>query len=1127
MTRQVKYSIRKSTMGVASIAIATLLTGQAHAQAQEQFAQPTTEQPSLIQKQSFIGDTSINQIQENPIVESDTITDAVEPNKYTDSTIDSMVTDQTITSDLKISEENATESHTNIDTNLNIQNNVSIQETTVDQTLNQAQMTSPLSVENQANETVVVNEADSKDQDGGPDWAELYNPSDVDVDISGYYVFDNKNRDKGTESFPFAENTFIGPEQFFLLEEGTHFTFGLGKEDSVRLFDQNDQLISELSWTDGHAQGSYGRSQDGGTDVVDLTPTKNAPNQTKSENTPVPVKNTPSPIGVNEADSKDQDGGPDWAELYNNSDQEVNISGYYVFDSDERDLGNEAIPLPANTIIAPRGFFLLEEGTHFTFGLGKEDSVRLFDQNKQLISELSWTGGHALGSYGRSQDGGTDVVDLTPTKNASNQAVNLASEILINEVDSAPADFIELINMSQGPIDLSGYEVRDSEDDHRFKIDQSTVIDPGAFFVIDETLEGLNYDNQQGYIPGKLSFGIGSSDKIRLFNSDGKLIDELSWEKHASHQGDETLATIGRDPQDMNQVVIMQPTKGQENALISPQILINEVETSDPNNGPDWIEFYNDTDNPINLKDYILKDSKDDHAYTFNDFLVNPKAYKVVTDDDFNFGLGKEDSVRLFKDNTLVAEISWRNGHAPETFGRTQDGQYANTSEATPGSQNKFEETVVNPWPGIEEVTIIDDKPTFLEDSSGLDFHDGALYAVDNGTGTFWKFLLDENHQLSIDPGWESGKRVRFQKDAKNPEAKGPDAEGITLNNDGMVFVAAERDNSEKAVNFNVLLKVDPNQTGPDLISLKEWDLTPLLPEVSANMGIEAVEFVSSDALINKLYDNHMQGPYNPANYQDSESQGLFFVALEDNGHVYAFNLASDGSATQIADIDTQIGGAMALDYDKDSGILWVSSDNGYEGVLTQIQLNGQTDPIISHIRRPNGLVIDNHEGFAIAPDKYAKDDIKPAFWFTDGLTEKALKMGGLRVQTEPLTLTPSPDANPPQLPPFADDLQPTPREELPEDTHDVIVSEGNDSEPVNISDVHMDQDNNPSEAKQYTPPKFIRMVEAVDTHNAEATSSSPILPNTGESQSPVWFTGAALSIITSMGLIVSTRKND
>lgn len=127
MTRQVKYSIRKSTMGVASIAIATLLTGQAHAQAQEQFAQPTTEQPSLIQKQSFIGDTSINQIQENPIVESDTITDAVEPNKYTDSTIDSMVTDQTITSDLKISEENATESHTNIDTNLNIQNNVSIQ----------------------------------------------------------------------------------------------------------------------------------------------------------------------------------------------------------------------------------------------------------------------------------------------------------------------------------------------------------------------------------------------------------------------------------------------------------------------------------------------------------------------------------------------------------------------------------------------------------------------------------------------------------------------------------------------------------------------------------------------------------------------------------------------------------------------------------------------------------------------------------------------------------------------------------------------------------------------------------------------------------------------------------------
>ena len=64
--------------------------------------------------------------------------------------------------------------------------------------------------------------------------------------------------------------------------------------------------------------------------------------------------------------------------------------------------------------------------------------------------------------------------------------------------------------------------------------------------------------------------------------------------------------------------------------------------------------------------------------------------------------------------------------------------------------------------------------------------------------------------------------------------------------------------------------------------------------------------------------------PFDFANYPNATSQGIFFVALEDNGHVYAYVLNQDGSSVQIADLDPKIGGAMALDYDTYEDTLWV-----------------------------------------------------------------------------------------------------------------------------------------------------------------------------------------------------------
>lgn len=841
------------------------------------------------------------------------------------------------------------------------------------------------------------------------------------------------------------------------------------------------------------------------TTEVSLSASTTADNQSQPLLNAAAAEPTLDHVIINEADSKDDQGGADWAELYNPTDEDKDITGYYIFDDNDREIGVETFPFPEKTILKAKDFLVIEEGKHFTFGLGKEDSVRLFDSLGKLVSDLKWTGGHAKGSYGYPQDGVGEITDITSTKGNSNNPETLKPNLKINEVDSQPSDWIELKNFGTVDLDISGYEVRDDSDDHRFKLAENTIVKANDFFIIDKNLEGLYYDNVTNqYKPAKFDIGLGGSDMVRLYDTLGNLIDQIQWTEHASYNGDASKATIGLVPGGDVSPQLLVPTPGQDNKVHAPNVWINEVESNDPNDGPDWVEFYNATDQIINLKGLTLKDNDDNHAYTFEDFEIAANSFKTITENIFEFGLGKTDSVRLFNGNELIQEVSWSGEHATVTFGRTEDGQYKNTSKATPDAANEFPSLVTNPWNGPENVEIFDETATFLEDSSGLDFHNGSLYAVDNGTGTIWKLDMNDKQELTLAEGWKDGKRVRFQKDAENPAAKGPDSEGITVNNEGMVYIAVERDNSAKDVNFNVILKVDPNEAGPDLISLNEWDLTDKLPQVSANTGIEAVEFVESVNLVNKLFDINTKALYTPESYKNSDSDGIFFVALEDNGHVYGFNLNKDGSINLVADIATGIGGAMALDFEKETETLWVSTDNGYEGVLTQIKFNESGTPTLSHVAKPKGLVTDNHEGFAIASAEFAIDGLKPAFWFTDGVNEKALKVGKIASAGVPVTEEPveGPDTDPvtdPNITPEIPGNSQVADDQIQLDDDDQELKD-NQSELIEV------KDNTVTLVKDPTRTKVLKRTTAKE------------LPQTGEDS---WiFNAAATSILLGLSLL-------
>ena len=79
----------------------------------------------------------------------------------------------------------------------------------------------------------------------------------------------------------------------------------------------------------------------------------------------------------------------------------------------------------------------------------------------------------------------------------------------------------------------------------------------------------------------------------------------------------------------------------------------------------------------------------------------------------------------------------------------------------------------------------------------------------------------------------------------------------------------------------------------------------------------------------NGFFDESKGRTYAPADYA-SHGSGLFFVGVEANGIIYAYALNhATNSATRVATIVTGFPGVMGLEYDRDTGNLWATCDDG------------------------------------------------------------------------------------------------------------------------------------------------------------------------------------------------------
>jgi hypothetical protein len=134
--------------------------------------------------------------------------------------------------------------------------------------------------------------------------------------------------------------------------------------------------------------------------------------------------------------------------------------------------------------------------------------------------------------------------------------------IVINEINYNSFDdfkckyWVELFNPEEEAVDLSGWQLRDDDDDQTFVFPENTILNPSEYLVIVHNQEKLNhlFPNIANYI-GEFDFGFGSdSDKVLLFNDNGILVNIVSYKNSNPwpQQADETGYTLCLKAVDLN-----------------------------------------------------------------------------------------------------------------------------------------------------------------------------------------------------------------------------------------------------------------------------------------------------------------------------------------------------------------------------------------------------------------------------------------------------------------------------------------------------------------------------------------------------------------------------------------------
>jgi len=311
------------------------------------------------------------------------------------------------------------------------------------------------------------------------EFIELYNSKPWDEDLSGYFI-------DGVVRYAFATGTVLHAHSYLIVARWPEIvmtnygiTNVLGPWDgattnrlspdggTIRLRNELGAVLLQIDYRDsppwpeaadgtGHSvvlvRPSWGENNDrawGQSDIVGGSP--GGPDA----NDPEPLAN----VVINEFNHHSDP--VDWIELYNHSNEAVDLSGAWLSD----DPLTNKFRIPDGTIIDPRGFVSWDQ-----FQLGFElfaggETIFFWNSNQtRVLDVVDFRGASNNVTQGRSPDGGPFIYGLhTPTRGGPNSVPArypvVISEVMYNPISGNTDDeYVEIVNRTPNFQNIGGYE---------------------------------------------------------------------------------------------------------------------------------------------------------------------------------------------------------------------------------------------------------------------------------------------------------------------------------------------------------------------------------------------------------------------------------------------------------------------------------------------------------------------------------------------------------------------------------------------------------------------------------------------------------------------------------------------
>ncbi len=348
---------------------------------------------------------------------------------------------------------------------------------------------------------------------------------------------------------------------------------------------------------------------------------------------------------VNEIMYAPNTGEPEWIELYNKSNKDIELNGYQIYN-----LTSKNKVVNKSTIIKPQEYIVITKdssmfskyvrpqkfvASNFPLLNNISDAVVVKDSLDRTIDSVKYKN-----TWGGFSGKSLERIDFLIS---SNDSTNWKTST--NNLGATPG-FINSVSQKNFDVAIQNILFTPSKPLAGEKVNLSSVVknigkNIATFKLI---LNKINKDNSRQKLEESNLLTLSPSSTLKydfLFSID-KLLNKNTFEILAAFNEDEDL---------QNNFI---------NGFIRPayangSVLVNEVMYAPTNGEPEWIEFYNNSNFEIDLENWAINDELPSPSKSFiqsNNFLFPPKSFLVVAKDssikDFHKSINSKVIIQSF-----------------------------------------------------------------------------------------------------------------------------------------------------------------------------------------------------------------------------------------------------------------------------------------------------------------------------------------------------------------------------------------------------------------------------------------------------------------------------------------------